>query len=97
MARKTTRKADFPLGAGAYFSFESTRPEAHSTGTGLEEAQGRLGVKETGVFDDETWRAVKDFQASNDLDVTGLIDAKTWDALVSGGEASTASSDADEK
>ena len=38
-------------------------------------------VKQTGVFDEATERAVRELQAQSGLPVTGVVDKATWDAL----------------
>ena len=81
MATRKSKSPAFPLGEGRYFSFESTRDEAVHEDKALVEAQQRLEVERTGQFNDETWEAVKAFQADHDLEVSGLLDEQTWDAL----------------
>lgn len=59
----------------------------HSTDKeGIKFIQKMLGVAQTGVYDDALFNAVKAFQSSQMGDnlPTGVIDAKTWNAIVSG-------------
>jgi peptidoglycan hydrolase-like protein with peptidoglycan-binding domain len=53
-----------------------------SGGTALRTAQSRLGVAETGRFDQATWEAVRDFQARTELPRSGALDQPTWASLV---------------
>lgn len=39
------------------------------------------GVVITGVFDEPTEKSIRTFQKSNNLDVTGNVDLKTWNRL----------------
>ncbi len=40
------------------------------------------GLERTGVYDDDTEAAVREFQARNILPVTGTVDKQTWNAIV---------------
>jgi peptidoglycan hydrolase-like protein with peptidoglycan-binding domain len=44
-------------------------------------AQARLGVAQSGRFDNTTWSAVKSYQSSHDLPSTGALDQPTWSSL----------------
>lgn len=58
----------------------------HSTDkSGIKFIQKMLGVPQTGVYDDALFEAVKAFQTSQMGDnlPTGVIDAKTWNAIAS--------------
>ena len=46
----------------------------------LERAYGFSPVK-TGIYDNETAEAVRDFQRRNQIAVTGNVDRETWDAM----------------
>ncbi|MDF5714380.1 MAG: peptidoglycan-binding domain-containing protein [Rhizonema sp. NSF051] len=41
-----------------------------------------LQIKVDGIFGQETENAVKDFQGSRNLHLTGIVDFATWEALV---------------
>jgi peptidoglycan hydrolase-like protein with peptidoglycan-binding domain len=49
-------------------------------------AQGIYEGKPTGTWDDETAKAVQEFQQAHDIQPTGQIDGKTIVALMRGGE-----------
>lgn len=52
-----------------------------SRAASVKTAQALLGVTETGVFDNATWKAVKSYQKSHDLPTTGALDVPTWGSL----------------
>lgn len=52
-----------------------------ATGDIVQALQQRIGVTADGVFGSATLAAVKSFQSSNGLSVTGAADSATWSAL----------------
>lgn len=52
-----------------------------ASSTKLKTAQKALKVKQTGRFDNTTWKAVKAYQKSHDLPWNGSIDQPTWTSL----------------
>ncbi|GAA4727051.1 hypothetical protein GCM10023216_17350 [Isoptericola chiayiensis] len=59
------------------------RPAVLAAGTAVATLQDLLGVPVTGVLDTTTLSAVHRTQAEHGLDPTGVVDAATWDVLVS--------------
>jgi Meckel syndrome type 1 protein len=52
-----------------------------STGATVAQVQRRIGVDDDGIFGPITERAVKRFQSSHALAITGVVDTATWAAI----------------
>ena len=44
--------------------------------------QSLLNISEDGIYDQETYEKVVEFQLANDLSPDGVVDQKTWDKLL---------------
>jgi len=51
-------------------------------GSSVKKVQEALGLKSDGVFGSGTTKAVKDFQTKNKLPATGIVDLKTYKAIL---------------
>jgi peptidoglycan hydrolase-like protein with peptidoglycan-binding domain len=51
-------------------------------GSSVKKIQEALGLKADGVFGPGTSKAVKDFQSKSKLPVTGIVDLKTYKAIL---------------
>lgn len=66
--------------------------QKHDTGAAVEDVQQRLAAlgflreeQVTGIYDDDTERAVSSFCESQGVEPSGMVDDKTWAALVDAG------------
>lgn len=73
----------FPFPEGHYLSTPSTSLRGHSEGASVSVVQTVVDLQPTGVYDAETADAVGRWQAENDLPRTRVVDAATWDAMMS--------------
>lgn len=74
----------FPFDKDHYLSTESSSRRSHHDGAPVGQVQEHLGIEVTGVFNRATREAVMDYQRENDLDVTGVVDSKTWNSMKGG-------------
>lgn len=76
----------FPLPQGHYFHPPVVSAAAHSGTTpgdrdAIRAMQLRIGVSQTGVFDEPTVEAVRAWKVSQGLDSSPVIDADAWERL----------------
>jgi peptidoglycan hydrolase-like protein with peptidoglycan-binding domain len=83
LARLSARRNPEPCPATAPLVKKTFRPRVLLGGSrpAVRVAQRRLGLDASGVFDTRTWRAVKGYQRTHDLPVTGALDQPTWASL----------------
>ncbi|MFF0428367.1 peptidoglycan-binding protein [Streptomyces sp. NPDC004520] len=77
-------RADGAVGPKTWAKLTALTVRGGDRGHAVKAVQVQLGLKADGVFGKKTAAAVRTFQTKKNLPRTGAVDAKTWNALITG-------------
>lgn len=72
----------FPLGDGHFIGPRTMSRRIHAHDGGIRQVQAALGLTENGLWSRRVADAVIAHQEAKGLQVTGLVDAATWESLL---------------
>ncbi|MEV6248877.1 peptidoglycan-binding protein [Streptomyces sp. NPDC051742] len=80
-------KADGAVGPKTWAKLTALTLRSGAKGSAVKAAQVQLGVKADGVYGKKTAAAVRTFQTKKNLPGNAVVDARTWNSLITGSSA----------